>query len=259
MDVSKDWIAWLTYLEFGGKWRVFAKNLTSGEEIIIDREEDANLSTPRGPYLALSDDNLIWSSLRKLDDGLIRGYVMRYDLTNKQVETIVETTWPESVGYVDIDGDRVVWSKGSVAGGQNMANVFQYNLTTRKLTQMTDDGYSGQPQINGDYLVWRQGFHDTGPIIINNLQTGERIQLPYKGYHILLGDSLIVWSHGTGDFSKYLYDIERNVVEGIVPVGSRYYSPATFPSGRQVILITRPDDWVNGTGQIEIRTYPILN
>ena len=259
MDVSKDWVAWLTYLPWGGMWRVCAKNLSTGEEMIIDREEDANLSTPRGPYLALSGDNLIWSSLRKLDDGSIKGYVMHYNLANQQAETIVETDWPESVGYVDIDGDRVVWSKGNVAGGQNMANVFQYNLSTHQLTQVTDDGYSGQPQINGDYLVWRQGFYDTGPIIINNLQTGKRIQLPYKGDYILLGDGLIMWSQYTGGFFKYLYDIERNIVEGIVPEDSKYYT--AFPSGRQVLLIVRPNDneWVNGTGQIEIRTYPILN
>lgn len=259
MDVSENWLSWMTYLApFGGEWRVFAKNLATGRETIIDREEDANFPAP--PSVALSGDNLVWSPLRKIDDDTVKSYVMLYNLADGRTETIVETTWPESLEYVDIDGDRVVWSKKSAAGGGQRADVFLYDLTARELTQVTDDGYSEQPQIEGDYLVWRQGFGDIGPIIIHNLETGERVQLSEWGGWVLLGDGLVVWHRWVGEVATFLYDIERNVMDGVVPFGSEYRTGVTL-SGRSVVLCTRPDDndWVYGAGRIEVRTYPPLS
>jgi len=46
---------------------------------------------------------------------------------------------------------------------------------------------------------------------------------------------------------------------GIVPTGGDYHDIVEL-TGRQVTLIRKPLnlDWVNGTEQIEIRTYPIV-
>ena len=57
----------------------------------------------------------------------------------------------------------MVWSKGN--GGRDKAGQRNlYDLSTGKRTQLTDDYQSGQPQIRGDWMAWRQGFETLAPL-----------------------------------------------------------------------------------------------
>jgi hypothetical protein len=259
MDVSGEWLVWQTHSGWGVDWILYARNLITGEEILIDSAEQAGVPVPGGAYAAVSGDTLVWAALRKEGDDFVY-YVKVYDLSLHQTSIITSAIMPDTVGYVNIDGERMVWSRGSTAGEVNQANVFMYNLATQEYTQLSYDGRSGQPRIQGDYVAWRQGFADMGPIVIYNWKTDEGIKLSRPsewGEFPRLGDGLVCWEHYTGDVRSVLYDIERNIVDGFIPSWreGQEISYSGWPSlwGRKVALSYRN----KRTGQwyIEVREY----
>lgn len=260
-DVSDRWLTWITLSDewTGSDWLLCAKDLTTGEEMVLDSFREAGkVNRPRpGPYPALSGSTFAWSSLYATDDdGPLTTHLWVRDLDSGQQITPTSATEPEAVGFVDVDGQRVVWSRGSMAGGKSSADVFMYDLETQQTVQLSDDGRSGQPRIYGDTVVWRRGFGDTGPIVIHDLASGETISLREVGGAPDVGDGLVSWRRWTGKFKVYLYDIASNTFQGIVPM-PREGHPKHYKSfglfGRQVVLVY--EDTSTGTKYIEVRTY----
>jgi len=260
IDVSGEWLVWQTHSGWGVDWILYARNTATGEEILIDSAEQAGVPVPRGAYAAVSGDTLVWAALRKESDDFV-SYVKAYDLTLHRISVITSAIMPDNVGYVDIDGERVVWSRGSTAGGVNQANVFMYNLATQEYTQLSYDGRSGQPRIQGDYVTWRQGFGDIGPIVIYNWKTDEGINLSRPsewGGFLCLGDGLVCFQRYMGDVSFFLYDVERNIVDGFIPMWREgqaiaYYGGPTSVWERKMALSyedKRTEKWY-----IEVREY----
>jgi len=251
LDASDHWLVWLTYLEpVGDLWRVYAKNLLTGREIVVDKQEDANVRTmPRGPYLAVWEDKIVWTSLRAGKDGTIKSFVMLDDLSSNKKEVIAEATWPEAMGYVDIYKNDVVWSKGSLINGKSKANVYSYNLSSGKLTQVTNDDISGQPQIWGKYLVWRQGFGDYGPIIVENRENDRRYRLSTRGRWLRLGENLMLFDEPYG--VEYAYDVDKNIAQRLPSLGSSIFQRSiSFIVARQ-----SSENPIYYHGVIEVRTY----
>ncbi len=251
LDASDHWLVWLTYLEWGGLWRVCVKNLDTGKKVVLDKQEEANVKTmSRGPYAAVWGDKVVWSSPRTTKEGQLISVIMVEDLETGVKRIITSSSWPEAMGYVDIYEDEVVWSKGSRVDGKPKANVFSYNLSSDELKQVTLDDVSGQPQIWGKWLVWRQGFGDHGPIIIENRRNGRRYMLSDKGRWLRLGDGLLVFIGE--DEREYVYDIERNSIQRLPFLGSSVY-------GRDVSFVhlegQRMKDLMNSPAIIEVRRY----
>ena len=248
LDVSDHWLVWLTYLEWGGSWRVCVKNLDTGEEIVLDKQETDVKAVPQG--LALWEDKVVWSSLKTTKEGQLISVIMVDDLKTGVRRTIAKSTWPETVGNVDIYEDEVVWSKEGRVDGKPKANVFSYNLSSGELAQVTHDNISRQPQIWGKWLVWRQGFGDHGPIIIENRRNGRRYMLSDKGRWLRLGDGLLVFIGE--DEREYVYDIERNSIQRLPFLGSSVY-------GRDVSFVhlegQRMKGPMNSPAIIEVRRY----
>ncbi len=261
IDVSEEWLVWQTHSGWGTDWILYAKNLATGEEILVDSAEQAGATSPRGAYVAVSGDTLVWATIRKVDDGPLQSNVMVYDLTLHQSHVITSARMPDNVSYVDIDGERVVWSRGSTAGGVKQANVFMYNLATQEYTQLSYDGRSGQPRIQGDYVTWRQGFGDMGPIVIYNWKTDEGIKLSRPsewGGYLCVGDGLVSFQRYTGDVSFYLYDVALHIVDGFIPMWREgqaiayYGGPASIWERKMALSYrdTRTEQWY-----IEVREY----
>ncbi|RLC89194.1 MAG: hypothetical protein DRI37_04415 [Chloroflexi bacterium] len=257
VDVSGEWLAWETHSGWGTDWILYAKNLTTGEEILIDSAEQAGATSPRGAYLAVSGNTLVWATIRKVDDGPLNSNVMAYDLKLHQTQVITSARMPDNVGYVDIDGERVVWSRGSTAGDVKRADVFMYDLATQECTQLSYDGLSGQPHIWGDYVIWRQGFEDIGPVVIYNWKTDAGIRLSESGGYLCLGDGLASFQRYLGDVSFFLYDIEYNLLDGFLPMWHEgqeieyYGGPSIW--GRKMALSYR--DMRTRKWYIEVRQY----
>ena len=45
LALSDSWVSWVTNLPDGSHWQLFARSLQTGEEIVVDREEDTGLTT----------------------------------------------------------------------------------------------------------------------------------------------------------------------------------------------------------------------
>ena len=236
MSASPDWLTWLTNKSNGSGWLVVAKNLMTGQELILDREEDTGVKTARGPYTSISGNQFAWVSIRTMPDGVVKFYLVLTNLATGEKRTLAEATKPESLVNVDIDGDRVVWSKGSSTGGVTQSNVYLYDLASGVETQLSDDNQSHQPVINQDWIAWRQGFQDTGPIVIHNWRTGERFPLTMEGDFLRMGDGLLLWrTYRTP--SAYVYDLRHHTMDSF----DEHFQPPMYISGRTVVSMTSED------------------
>lgn len=250
---SENWLTWLTNKSNGSGWLLVAKRLPDGQEIILDRDVDTGVSTLRGPFTALSGDQFVWVSPRKLSDGSVKTYLVLANLSTGERRTLAEATMPESLVYVNIDEQWVVWSKGSSAGGVLKSNVYLYNLVSGKLTQLSEDDKSHQPVIKDNWIAWRTGFGDTGPIVVYNRRTGEHTTLPIKGDFLRMGDGLLMWWTYSNPFT-YVYDLNNHTIDDPENKNHQFDSPI-FISGRKVAMVSSsPDPKTLKTG-IEIRTY----
>jgi len=229
-----------------------AENLVLFRKKILYSEDETNIRL-MGPDAKISDDRLVWVKTRKLDDETVHTYIILYDLTSGQQRTLAEAIRPETLGFVDIDGSRVTWTKGSVAGGKGRIDIYLYDLDRDELKQVTTNGRSGQATIEGDYMAWREGFQDEGHVVIYNLATDKRYRLTSRGYLVRLGDGLVVWSNSDG--KERIYDIYTNTVDILVNSHAKYGFLSNI-AGRKALLALRPEsDKMEKNWSVEIRTY----
>jgi len=100
--------------------------------------------------------------------------------------------------------------------------------------ELSDDDQSHQPVIKGDWVAWRTGFDDTGPIVVYNRRTGERTTLPVKGDYLRMGDGLLLWWTYTSPFS-YLYDLQKHIAVSFDKEDD-FSDTVVYISGRKVAV-----------------------
>jgi hypothetical protein len=249
LAASQEWLSWDTHYENGSGWQLFARNLKTGKEILVDRQEDTNYNSLRGPYTSISGSLLVWSTVRKNAAGEMKGTVMLIDL-DKGVKRILIEDPSYFFGFVGIDNGQVVWSKGQFDSDE--VNVYLHDLKTGKTTQLTDDDRSYQPQIRGDWVVWRHGFGQIGPISILNLKSGERIRLNTEGDFLRIGDGLVLWWTYLKT-NAYVYDLRKNI---LYPVFDSYdFQPPLYIYGRSIVAETVPEQGT-AKNQLIVQLFP---
>jgi len=133
-DIFEDRVVWSD--DRNGKWDIYMYNISTSTETKITRDK-ANHWEP-----AIYGDKIIWNDDRNGNWNL---YV--YNLTTSK-ETPIRTF--ESNNSVkerpDIYENLVVW--------QDNKNIFIYDLSTSTETQITTNGYSRLPAIDGNRIVW---------------------------------------------------------------------------------------------------------
>lgn len=99
--------------------------------------------------------------------------------------------------YPDIDSNRIVWVR---VDGCCSSDILLYDLTTRTITPITDDGganYEYETDISDDWVVWYQGIYPEVDVMAYNLTTGERLPItdqpgPQGQAHI--DQNIVVWT-----------------------------------------------------------------
>ncbi|MGB9939059.1 PKD domain-containing protein [Methanosarcina sp.] len=130
--------------------------------------------------------------------------------------------------HPDIYGDRIVWSDQRNEYGH--PDIYVYDLSTQRETQITHSGSALSPTIYGDRIVWSEGRNNSRNIYMYDLSTQQETQISQSlsaSSPAIYGDK-IVWSDlFIGQSTLFMYDLSTKKETQII--GSGYASsPAIY-------------------------------
>lgn len=173
---------------------------------------------------AIYDDKIVWVDHTGDYSGNDRYDVCLYNISTKR-ERMIHTT-NGSVYGLDIYKDRIVWCESY--NGQS--EIYMYNISTSKETQITTGGITSHPAIYEDRIVWTDNRDEEGAsdIYMYNLSTSKESKIINDASAVELdiyGDK-IVWLNYTSVFYSngfsniYMYDLPTSKKTPITTSGS---------------------------------------
>jgi PGF-pre-PGF domain-containing protein len=182
-------------------------------------------------YPAIYDKTVVWSQANSNNGYDIR----KYDISTNQTSTITTRSW---VSELDIYGNTVVWTESQ--------NVYMYNMTSRKITQVTDSGNVYQPAIYGNWIVYAVGELYSGDIYTYDVSSAKttRITTSNEAYTpSIYGDKIVYADIRNLEYPDerdvFLYDLSStvqnlpvakftsNITSGTVPLVVRFFDLST--------------------------------
>lgn len=123
---------------------------------------DTTISAPANyiPFnAAIYGNKIVWTLVKENSNDVPSLCV--YDIPTSSSSLITEnvSSWTKPAIY----GDRIVWS-----AGKNGINIYMYDLSTHKGTQITTSGHARNPDIYGDIIVWEDNGRNGTAIDKNN-------------------------------------------------------------------------------------------
>ena len=115
------------------------------------------------------------------------------------------TEEPHTHSNPQISGQKVVW----MAQIDSRWQIFFYNVTLEKTSQLTNKGINVNPQISGDYVVW-EGIRDgTWQILMfDGIKITQLTQGSTPKQDVVIEGDTIAYSQKEGDiWEVYLFDI----------------------------------------------------
>jgi beta propeller repeat protein len=156
---------------------VHVYNLSTHEEINITGNGEVSLPKIYG-------NSIVWEdTLVSTDNGHSYRpyfYIYLYDLSTHKKTRI--GTDPDS--FPAIYEDRIVYAdlrNGNPDLRTGNPNIYLYNISTSKETQITTSGSAGSPAIYGDRIVWLDGRSGDGDIYLYNLSTQKEFRITTSG------------------------------------------------------------------------------
>nr|WP_279385095.1 hypothetical protein [Methanosarcina barkeri] len=139
-----------------------------------------------------------------------------------------------SVYGLDIYKDRIVWYES--LNGQS--DIYMYNVSTSKETQITSGGSTSHPAIYEDRIVWADNRDEEGvpDIYMYNLSTSKESKIINDTSVVgldIYGDR-IVWlnytsvSYSNGFSNIYMYDLSTSKKTPITTSGSAGFPVAIY-------------------------------
>ncbi|AAM32438.1 PEGA domain-containing protein [Methanosarcina mazei] len=131
-----------------------------------------------------------------------------------------------------IYGDRVVWEIIRNEGSNN--DIYMYNVSTSKETQITTSGKANYPAIYEDKVVWTDYRNENNHIYMYNLSAERETQITtnesIKSGPEIYGDRIIWIDDRNGKQDIYVYNISTTKETQITTNGSasEYGSPAIY-------------------------------
>lgn len=202
-----DWIVWAEASPGMVKadWSIVARNLRTGEILPIEKGRlsatgRTEVTTLFGPYLAGSEDDLVWSTFEPGTDDTGVAVVRHYNLTTRSSEVIdrLEDISVGEFGHPRISGDYVVYDQGRIdVQNQGRYGVVKlYNLKTQERRTLDEGLNFHSPDIFGTQIVWMAGRHE---IRLYDLQVGKIKALVSGGPERWLPritERFVVWQQG---------------------------------------------------------------
>lgn len=181
---------------------IYMYDLSKGVEVPIFTE-GGNQRNPK-----ISDKFITWYEDVSILDPIPK--IFAYDLKSKTTEKIDLTKYKLKPSITDIYGDLIVFSD------YKSDNIFIFNLSNKKLTQITETNNSHSPKMDGDKIVYfkivsRSEIKGKTDVFYYNLKTKteERVTFDGKNVASLIFGNKLVYQKGKDleDYTLYLYDI----------------------------------------------------
>jgi beta propeller repeat protein len=197
-----------------------------------------NLSNQTHP--AIYGNKVVWEDDR---NGVSDIYM--YDISTKK-ETLITSKGkafsPDIYGNKkrkafspDIYGNKIVWQDNRGvspnADGDYYYDLYVYDLSTKKETQITHRGDVSHPTIYGNRIVWQSGFYGYYDVYMYDLSTKKQTQITKGGFALnpVIDGNRIVWGDNRkGNYDIYMYDISTKKETQITNNASDQDSPAIY-------------------------------
>ena len=203
---------------------------------------------------AVYKDKIVWEqvndSTRGGDICSQRNDVYVYNISTSNTTRII--TGKANYYRVAISGDKIVWQSW-INGG---SDIYVYDLSTGKNTQLTNSGSAYNPAIYADRIVWHDGRNGNADIYLYNLSTSEETQVTIDDSDqrcpAIYGDT-IVWEDGSyisvGTISKEnVVNFSSNVTRGYPPLSVQFTDLSQNATGW---------DWEFGDGATSFEQNPM--
>lgn len=134
--------------------------------------------------------------------------IMMYDLSTKQTTQISRQN-----GYVAnhpaIYGNNIVWEDSRNEDGNS--EIYMYNLSASKETQITTSGKAHHPDIYGNKIVWEDNRNVNGDIYMYDLSTKKETQITTNSSNsenpVIYGNNVVWQDNRNGNWNIYAYDL----------------------------------------------------
>jgi len=123
----------------------------------------------------------------------------------------------------DIYGNRVVWVNDNVG----YSDIYMYDLSTKKQTQITNNGLANSPAIYGNKIVWQDARNGNADIYMYDISTKKEKRIttnPSASYSPKIYGDRIVWEDDrNGNWDIYVYDLATRQESHTTDKSDQYY------------------------------------
>ena len=208
-QIAGDYIVWDYYAEDG--WEIHLHQISVGVTKTI----------AKGHAEYLNEEYIVYSHYSEDEYD-----VMLYEFETGKSKLIYSDTG--SYGFVQVDGDYVVWVTGKNIKKADIGKDYElhlYQISTGIITQLTHNAaYDGWPDMDGDYVVWFGEEAGNKDVYLYQISTGITKKLTgdqtEDGPPKISGEYIVWSSHGRdGNKEKgtYLYQISKEKSVNISP------------------------------------------
>ncbi len=219
---------------------VIVHNISTGKEIKI-----VNVSTP-----AIYDDNLVYIRSKSVDGHPVYYHTDQYSLflynlsTHKEVQL---TPYQYPTCSASIYGNKIVWGRANQVNSSEWSkNISIYDISTKRVSDISITGRAGEGKINGNIVVWIENHNGSMDVYMRDITKHKTRQVTFDGNSTrpdIYGDR-IVWvrAYQVGNNSSndiYMYNISTNETTRIT--NSTHASEPAIYDDKIVYLDTRND------------------
>jgi beta propeller repeat protein len=164
-----DRIVWKDYRNLNSA--IYMYDITTSQETQITTDKSLQLNSDIDIY----GNKIVWLDDQSNEYGNYDIYM--YDLSIHKETQITFTNVSYHInqfygkGKPAIYGDRIVWMDGHNV--YDNSNIYMYNLSTSKETQITTSGSAEYPSIYGNRIVWSEGRNGYLDIYMCTISTEE--------------------------------------------------------------------------------------
>jgi len=204
---------WLIYEEYtawynpGGPWRMLARNLLSGKQIVLDSRDREDMPSVTLP--ASSDGRTaVWQTFTVIG-GRPTSIIRAYDFHTGRRRVLAQGGTPSKweFGSPSVSGRSVIFERRTFATQQSQ--ILLKDLRSGRIRTLTPPaGANTEPTISGSIAVWKQGWGAGRAITVLNLLTGVRkiVNAPGVDFPQATAGRYVVFGELTGVVRDQIYD-----------------------------------------------------